>query len=587
MRCPLRRLPFIFFFSQLIVSAALLRVGPQGQYATPCAAVLAAQDGDIIEIDAAGSYDGDVCAIYSSNLTIRGVNGRPHIDAAGNNAQGKGIWVIYGNNMLIENMEMSGAAVSSHNGTPIRAEGTNLTLRNCYFHNNEEGILADDNLSSTILIEYSEFAQNGFGDGFSHNMYIGNVAQFTLQFSYSHLANVGHLVKSRAAVNYILYNRLTDETGTASYELDLPNGGVSYVIGNVIQQSVTTGNNHMLTYLEEGTTSGNPSEALYVVNNTFFNSLGRGTFVFVDSRDTTPALLENNFFSGGGTVTTQSTAVLTTNLAGTPLYVNSGAYDYQLQAGSPGIDAGTTPGSASGFSLAPAYEYVYNSCGQVRLAAGPIDLGAFEYNGGGPILGCSLNPAGPTLGSLGLQPASVIGGKSTSGNKIALTSPAGPQGVTVALASSDAHASLPLTVRIPPGENSTTFAIHTSPVAASTVATISGTFVGRILSAPLTIQAATSLGSIKLASTSMAGGGTVNGNVVTLSAPAPAGGVTVSLQNGNPAVLSVPQSVTVPEGSISVSFSISAAAVSQVTSVGISASYAGKSSAATITVQPR
>jgi hypothetical protein len=83
-------------------------------------------------------------------------------------------------------------------------------------------------------------------------LYIRNVKRFTLQFSYSHLASVGHLVKSRAATNYILYNRLTDETGTASYELDLPNGGLSYIIGNIIRQSPNTQNSTVASYLEEG-----------------------------------------------------------------------------------------------------------------------------------------------------------------------------------------------------------------------------------------------------------------------------------------------------------------------------------------------
>src|SRR5215471_2524948 len=312
----------ILLFAQLLASGATLTVGPVGQYPTPCAAIAVAQSGDVVEIDAAGSYTGDVCAIYTNGLTIRGANGRPHIDAGGNDSQGKGIWVIAGNDTIIENVEMSGAAVPSHNGAAIRQEGRNLTIRNCYFHDNEEGILTGPDLSSAILIEYSEFARNGYGDGFTHNMYIGNIGQFTLQFSYSHDAIIGHLVKSRASQNYILYNRLTDQSGSASYELDLPNGGLSYVIGNIIQQSGTTQNSNMTAYLEEGTTSGNPSQALYVVNNTFVNSLRSGMFVYVDPRGTVPVLLENNFFSGGGAVINQASAVLTTNYVGTPLFVN-------------------------------------------------------------------------------------------------------------------------------------------------------------------------------------------------------------------------------------------------------------------------
>lgn len=378
----------ILVFSQPLASARTITVGPTGEYAMPCAGISAAQSGDIIEIDAAGKYTGEVCAIRASRLTIRGVKGRPHIDPGGKNAQGKGIWVISGNDTVIENIEMSGASVPDHNGAAIRQEGTNLIIRNCYIHDNEEGILSGANPNSSILIEYSEFARNGYGDGLTHNIYIGNVKQFTLQFSHSHLAKVGHLVKSRAATNYILYNRLTDETGTASYELDLPKGGLSYVIGNLIQQSRNTENSNIVSYLEEGTAARNPSQALYIVNNTFVNSLGRGTFVHTGSADRTPVVLENNLFSGGGTVTNHTNAILKTNFVGAPLFVNATLYDYHLAPGSPGIGAGTTPDTAFGYSLIPIYQYAYDTCGERRLTVGAIDIGALGYKRAGPVLGC-------------------------------------------------------------------------------------------------------------------------------------------------------------------------------------------------------
>ncbi|HZN93259.1 MAG TPA: hypothetical protein VFB81_11175, partial [Myxococcales bacterium] len=42
--------------------AGVLSVGPGELYATPCAAIAAAQDGDVIEVDA-GTYAGDSCTI--------------------------------------------------------------------------------------------------------------------------------------------------------------------------------------------------------------------------------------------------------------------------------------------------------------------------------------------------------------------------------------------------------------------------------------------------------------------------------------------------------------------------------------------
>jgi hypothetical protein len=125
------------------VRAETLEVGPGKTYATPCAAFAAAQAGDVVEIDAAGNgtYDGDVCAIGVDDLTVRGVNGLAHVDADGQNAQGKAIWVIQGNDVTLENIELSGAEVPDLNGAGIRAEGTNLTIRGSYFHDNQEGIL--------------------------------------------------------------------------------------------------------------------------------------------------------------------------------------------------------------------------------------------------------------------------------------------------------------------------------------------------------------------------------------------------------------------------------------------------------------
>jgi hypothetical protein len=85
--------------------------------------------------------------------------------------------------------------------------------------------------ASDIVVEHSEFERNGAGDGQSHNIYIGELRSFTLRYSYSHDANKSQLVKSRAVTNYILYNRIVDRPdGNANYEIDLSNGGVSYII---------------------------------------------------------------------------------------------------------------------------------------------------------------------------------------------------------------------------------------------------------------------------------------------------------------------------------------------------------------------
>jgi len=370
-------------------SAATLTVGPGQQFATPCAALAVAADGDTIQIQAA-LYSGDVCAFAQNNLTIMGVNGRPHIDANKKSAQDKGIWVPSGSNLLVDNIEFSGATSTSKNGAGIRASGVNWTVRHCYFHDNQDGILESNIAGSNILIEYSEFAHNGYRDGMSHNLYIGHAAQLTFQYNYSHDSIVGHLLKSRAAVNYVLYNRLTDESGTGSYELDLPNGGTSYVIGNLIQQGASSQNSTIVTYLEEGVNSLNPGMDLYVVNNSIVNNLTTGTFIFIGTADTVSAVIKNNIFVGPGTLTNQTGATLANNFSGNPLFVNQSNFDYHLTAGSPAIDAGTNPGSANGFSLTPVFDYVHPACGESRAIVGPaIDIGAYEYGNTGTQLVCN------------------------------------------------------------------------------------------------------------------------------------------------------------------------------------------------------
>ena len=261
-------------------SAEILSVGPGKQFIFPSVAAEFAVDGDVVEIDGNGVYQGDVATWKQNNLTIRGVNGRPHLQAAGKSAGHKGIWVIKGNNVTVENIEFSGAKVRDRNGAGIRLEGQHLTIRNCYFHHNENGILTGNNKLSDILIENSEFAWNGYGKGQSHNMYIGRVRSFTLRYSYIHHARIGHNVKTRALENHILYNRIMDEEdGTASYAIDVPNGGLVYILGNVIQQGPLTDNWAIISYGAEGLKG--KEHSLWVVNNTIINERSSGIFVKV------------------------------------------------------------------------------------------------------------------------------------------------------------------------------------------------------------------------------------------------------------------------------------------------------------------
>ncbi len=185
--------------------AATLRVGPQETFIRIADAARLAKDGDTIEI-LPGEYLGDVAVWSQKRLTIRGIGQRPVLVADGKSAEGKAIWVIRNGDFLIENIEFRGARVVHGNGAGIRFE-------------------------------------RGYR---------------------------GHLIKSRARRNDIRDNHIVDgPDGEASYEIDLPNGGIAHITGNTIGQSAKTQNPVLISYGAEGNVW--PENELILRNNTLIN----------------------------------------------------------------------------------------------------------------------------------------------------------------------------------------------------------------------------------------------------------------------------------------------------------------------------
>ena len=361
---------------------AVLHVGPTEAFKLPSQAATAAHDGDTILIDA-GTYPGDLATFNANNLTIEGVgHGRAKVDASNVAIPNrKAIWLINGTNTTVENVELSGAhdkAGLDKNWAGIREQGSTLTILNSYFHDDDDGILVNAGATSDITIKGSVVRlTTDTATATATTCTSARSGPSPSSSAQSTDAVAGHLVKSRAQTNKILYNQpdRRARTPSTSYELDLPNGGASYVIGNVIEQGPKSANSTIVSYAEEG--AANPVQELYFVNNTVVNDLGRGTFVNVVGKPTDVRLI-NNIFAGGGTILS-GVGTLTTNLvSNNPGFVNAAAGHYQLKAGSPAIDAGTDPGTVNGVSLAPAYEYG-NLSGLPRPKHGKIDIGAYEY----------------------------------------------------------------------------------------------------------------------------------------------------------------------------------------------------------------
>jgi hypothetical protein len=182
---------------------------------------------------------------------------------------------VPGISVTINGFDISGVAVGDGNGAAIRYEGGNLSLSNDYFHNNQEGLLGNgDDPNGTISIDHSEIAFNGDGSGFTHGLYIGAIAQFSLTNSYVHDTAVGHEVKSRAQDNTITNDRILDNARPASYSIDLPNGGNATIQNDVLQQAATVENPYIIAYAEEG--QSNPGTNVSIADNTIVNDLHNG-----------------------------------------------------------------------------------------------------------------------------------------------------------------------------------------------------------------------------------------------------------------------------------------------------------------------
>lgn len=101
----------------------------------------------------------------------------------------------------------------------------------------------------------------------------------------------------------------------------------------------------------------------------------------------------------------------------------------------------------------------------------------------------------------------------------------------------------------------------------------------------ISLQGPQEIQSLTLSGNSVVSGGTVTGSVFLFGA-ASAGGEVVALSAGSSSAVTVPATVTVPAGSSSATFSITAGTVSSSQTVSITASFGGSSTQASLTVTP-
>lgn len=247
---------------------ATLIVGPQAPSMTLAQALATAADGDTIAL-MPGNYQGQTGVVTHQRLTLRAVDGRPVLEAKDRLAERKAILVVRGGEVTIEGLEFRGARADDANGAGIRHEAGKLIVRNCLFLDNEAGILTGNDETAELVVEDSEFGLAPRDEGGLHHLlYVGRIGKFSLRGSRFYSGFEGHLIKSRARESRIAYNLIQDgDEGRASYEIDLPNGGLAWVIGNVIGQGPKGQNPVMVAYGAEG--NAWPKSALYLSHNSF------------------------------------------------------------------------------------------------------------------------------------------------------------------------------------------------------------------------------------------------------------------------------------------------------------------------------
>ena len=374
-------------------NATTWNVGPTRTY-TYCSQVAPLiNHGDTILIDYA-TFINDPQVIWNkNNLYIAGTGGRPRLEAgsiiANDMVNGKGIFVISGANVHVHNIEFANAVVQDNNGAGIRQEGPNLWVSNCRFVSNEMGILGGNIPNCKTTVEYCEFLNGGsqLNPGYQHNIYINHIDTLVFRYNYSHDAIAeGHEFKSRATHNFILFNRIANETSVDSRTIDLPNGGTSVIVGNIIEQGPLSANSNLVGYGLEGLTNPGP-HVLYCTNNTFINRKSNGSFIQVPN-ETDTLFVKNNLFAGArtGGLIIGSPSVLdsSNNIVNTSIssfgFEDEASYNYHLVDGASAIEAGVDiTRFVLGYSLHPEYEYVDTCLFEARVISGITDIGAYEY----------------------------------------------------------------------------------------------------------------------------------------------------------------------------------------------------------------
>jgi hypothetical protein len=269
----------------------ILDVGPGRAFRMPSAAAEAARQGDIIRI-APGTYED--CAVWRADgLVIEGDDAE-RVVIGNRTCLGKGVFVVAANDVTVRGVTLRGARSSDGNGAGIRGEGVNLTVERVHFLDNENGILLAGVSRGALLVRDSSFIGNGScARACAHGIYTGPLALLRVERSRFVATREGHHVKSRAFRTEVLSCDIEDGLeGTASYLIEVPNGGAVLLRGNRLSKGPRSGNRSTAISIgAEGV--DRPTPEIRIDSNVFTFG-GSYRTVFVTNHTATPALMRGN-----------------------------------------------------------------------------------------------------------------------------------------------------------------------------------------------------------------------------------------------------------------------------------------------------
>jgi hypothetical protein len=271
--------------------ARVLEVGPGRTFGMPSVAAAVALPGDIIRI-ASGTYED--CAVWRADGVIIEGENVEHVIIGNRTCNGKGVFVVPGNDVTIRNVTLTGARSADGNGAGIRAEGSNLTVERVRFLRNENGILQAGVPRSALIVRDSIFIGNGSCEhACAHGIYAGPLELLRVERSRFLATREGHHVKSRALRTEVLGCNIEDgPEGTASYLIDVPNGGAVLVRGNRLAKGRRSGNHSTVISIgAEGVDRPTPE---ILVESNVLTVDGNYRTVFVTNHTATQALLKGN-----------------------------------------------------------------------------------------------------------------------------------------------------------------------------------------------------------------------------------------------------------------------------------------------------